>query len=317
MRWLRLGLVVLALVFGTTQYTLGTDKTVWPKAPVTITVPFSAGGGSDLLARGLAKALQDELGTPFKVENRPGAGGITGLATFLQQPGDGRHIALMLQVHLSTGILRGAPYDIDSFRYLCSINESPMAVVVSPTSPWASLSQLVKHIRENPGQVRWGVTVGSTPHLAAAIMADELGLDVRTVCFNDGTELRAALLGGHVDVISVDVEGSLALASKLKFLGVFAAKPYPLLPEVPTVSDALGVKIPSVANYRFIIARADMDPRLAEEISRALEKVITGGGFGAWAQTNGVTIAWEGPDATEHRVRELDALVKKYASIFR
>ena len=175
----------------------------WPTDPITIVVPFDAGGSADRMARTLAAPLSDALGVPVTVENRPGGSGGLGATYVTQQPADGQTLLLMQATpYLANAILvGGAPVEWEDFRFLNAQWDDFAIVAVNEESEYETMEQLVEAMKE-PGAVSSGIIYGNGGHLQTLIMMDALEIpqeNVRFVTYDGGAPLRTALAGNQVD----------------------------------------------------------------------------------------------------------------------
>ena len=175
----------------------------WPSDPITIVVPFDAGGSADRMARTLADPLRETLGVPVTVENRPGGAGGLGATYVSRQPADGNTLLLMQATpYLANAILvGGAPVEWDDFRLLNAQWNDYAIVAVHKDSPYQSLEQLVEAMRE-PGKVSSGIIFANGGHLQTLMLMDSLDIpheNVRFVTYDGGSPLRTALAGNQVD----------------------------------------------------------------------------------------------------------------------
>ena len=191
----------------------------WPNRPITVIVPFNAGGSTDLFARNLAPALSQELGQPINVINKPGAGGQIGASYFLAQPSDGYTMMVTAAApYLPNNILTtGAEYTLEDFAFVNAQWIDYTIIAVPSDSPFQSLDDLIGTIKDRPGELSTSVTFGSAGHINTLVLLDALGLDqdaIRIVTFDGGAEARTALAGGQVDFGIDQGEGLAGLPKK-------------------------------------------------------------------------------------------------------
>ena len=174
----------------------------WPTEPLTMVIPFSAGGSIDRLGRTLAPALSEALGVDVRVENRDGARGQIGFNYVHNGPADGSVFMVAPEPYLSNALVDGnTDYTLEDFAIVAVQEADPISVTVREDSPYQSLGELIQAIRAEPDTIRVGVSAGSAPQLQLKVMEGVIGeLPYREVTF-DGTEYRNALLGGHVDFV--------------------------------------------------------------------------------------------------------------------
>jgi len=206
-------------------------------------VPFAAGGPTDVIGRLVAQKLSDAWGQQIVIENLPGAGGNTGIATVARAPADGYTILVV-----STGFIINPsmyakiPYDpIKDFSPITLVAASPNVVSVHPDFPAKSLKELADLVKANPGKYSFAQpATGSTPHLAGELFKQKYGLDLVTVPFNSAALAINSTLGGHTPIAFTALPPAMSNIKdgKLRGLAVLAAKRAAALPEVPTNAEA-------------------------------------------------------------------------------
>jgi len=216
----------------------------YPTRPVKMVVPATAGDGSDLLARTLAKAMSESTGQPFVIENRPGAGGSIGAAVVAKSAPDG--YTLFLGNGSSHGVTPGLyprlPYDtINDFAPIALIATAANVLVVGSNVPVASYADFARLAREQPGRVSIASAGnGSLSHLSVELLRLMAGLDLLHVPYKGAAPGVADLTGGQVQAMIINIPSVMPLvkAGKLKALAATSAKRPASLPEVPTLAES-------------------------------------------------------------------------------
>ncbi len=213
---------------------------VFPNKPIKLIVPWSAGGGTDAIARALARSGEKHLGVPVVVENKPGGTGAVGLGETVKANPDGYTLAL-LPVELSFLKDQGIyPFDFSNFTRIMNLNTDPSALTVKADAPWNSLKEFVDYARRNPGSIKIGHSgTGMLWHLAAATLALETGTEYTYVPFNGAADAIASVLGQNIDAVTVSgAEVSAQVrAGEMKILAVFGENRLDIFPEIPTARD--------------------------------------------------------------------------------
>ncbi len=210
--------------FGAANFSQPAQAEEWPDQPISIVVPFKAGGSADRLARSLAEHMSPRLNTPITIENRPGGSGGLGAAYFMQQPADG-HTLLAMQAtpYLANAILvGGAPVKWEDFSLLNAQWNDYGIIAVHKDSPYQTLEELVNAMRE-PGKVSSGIINGNGGHIQTLIMLKELGIpaeNIRFVTYNGGAPLRTALAGNQVDFEITAAQGANSIMDNLRVLAL-------------------------------------------------------------------------------------------------
>jgi len=234
-------IVVMAVVAGGLAHAQGPD---YPSRPVTFIVPFAPGGVTSLFARVLGAKLEQRLGKPFVVENRPGGGGITAAAAVAHAAPDGYTIMMASSTVLATNVTirKQLPYDPrTALTPIALLARVPFVLVVDPALPIASVADLVKLAKEKPGQIAFGTPgPGTFHHLNAEMFKSIFGLDLVHVPYKGSAPALNDLVGGHIQMMFSDVPPALSLlqAGKIRALGVTTAERVPALPEVPPLAEA-------------------------------------------------------------------------------
>lgn len=220
------------------------QATSWPSRPVKVVLPHAPGGGTDLLARLIAERLQLALGQPFVVENRPGGGINIGTDFVAKQAPDGYTMLVTTNTHaMNVAFYRKLPYDpVKDFDAVSLVATSPLVLAVNADSPFKSVGDLVAAAGAKKGQLAYASTgVGTPQHLAPAMLEAATGIEMIHVPYKGAGPVANALLGNEV-VMAVGAVNSLlphARAGKLRLLAVADASRSKLLPDVPTIAEAL------------------------------------------------------------------------------
>lgn len=234
---------ILAIVAVFILVLSGTAFAEYPTKPVTMIVAYAAGGSTDILARVTAKYLEAELKQPFVVVNKPGAAGSVGFTSIAKAAPDGYTIGL---INLSGVIVNPivqpdvVRYRITDFEGIANVVTDPGIFCVRPDSPLKTLEDLVTAAKADPGKISVSHEgVGAGDHLGVVEFCKKAGIEVNPVPFEGDAPAKAALLGGHIDVIAVNVSevAEMINAGQLRGLAVQNDKRSPEVPEVPTFSE--------------------------------------------------------------------------------
>ena len=206
----------------------------YPSRPVTVLVPFPAGGSTDTMARAAARELEDVLGTNVPVKNVGGGAGTVGTAQLARSRPDGYTIGVIPAAPLiNQPHMRETPYSIADFDYICQLFYSPQALAVKPDSPFGSLQEVVDYAREHPDELTYGSPgPGSLPHLAMEKFLLDTGIKIKHVPFQGDGPGVTALLGGHVDLYMAIISN--VSKNELDAVAVFADDRVESSPDVPT-----------------------------------------------------------------------------------
>ena len=239
-----------ATVVGIVVGFLGLTPTVqaedWPTKPIKIIVSLSPGGGMDNLTRSMAPFLQEELGQPVVVENRPGAGELLAHKFYLQQPDDGYTLlSTVAMPYMAVHILaQDAKYSLNDFAYINLPRNDYTMIAVSRENPkFKTVKEFVDTIRANPGTVTIGVGAPSgADYINLVLFLRALGLDVddvRTVHYNTSGEIRPAVAGGNLDVGFIAGLPTIPMADILDSIMVFRDDPAEPWTNAPAFAEAM------------------------------------------------------------------------------
>jgi tripartite-type tricarboxylate transporter receptor subunit TctC len=236
-------LAFAVVVFSTTDMKPATAQT-YPSRTITLVVPFPAGGATDVVARVLAKGLSDRVKQPVIIDNRPGANGAIGSASVAKARPDGYTLVMGgVNTHaMNDSMLKPRPYDsAKDFAPITLTALIPIAFVVNPQLPVATLQELVALARSKPRQLSYGSSgTGGPHHLAMELFKLAAGVDIVHVPYRGGTPQLNDLIGGHILIGSIGLPPALPHidAGKLRALAVTDAKRSMLLPMLPTVAES-------------------------------------------------------------------------------
>ncbi|MEP9375212.1 tripartite tricarboxylate transporter substrate binding protein [Aquabacter sp. CN5-332] len=216
----------------------------WPTRPVTMILPFAAGGGTDLLARALAQDLSERLGQQFVVDNRTGAGGNIGAAAVAKATPDGYTIMFGTPGPLANNklIYKSLPFDPEqAFVPIVLIAKSPLIIAAKASLPVKDIKDLAAYAKANPGKLTVGVPGnGTLGHITALLLQKDLGITMTSVPYRGTAQVVNDLIGDQVDLAMDFMPSYLPLArdGKIRALAVTTAQRSSDLPDVETVQEA-------------------------------------------------------------------------------
>jgi len=215
----------------------------WPQQTIHLIIPFGPGGGSDIVGRVLAQAMQDKLGQSVVVENRPGAGGTLGNEAIARAEHDGYTLGIMTAGQIIQAVmLKGLRYDTrTAFDPIAQVATAGLIMVTRPDFPANDVKELIAAAKAAPGKLVFGSPgFGATQHLAAELFKQTAGVDMLHVPFRTSPETTTALLAGNVDVVFETVSAVLGQVQggKLKALAVTGKDRFPAVPDVPAAIES-------------------------------------------------------------------------------
>ena len=247
----------------------------WPDRPLRVIVPFAAGGPSDIVVRLLAPKLTATLGQPVVVENRAGAGGVTGVDVAAKAAPDGNTIALGSAggLAISPRLDRGTPYD--PLRDLAPLTLGvlvPEPLVVPAALPFRTVAELIVAAKAQPGRLNFGSAgSGSMPHLAGELFRAAAGIEITHVSYRGGAPLATALLQNEVQLGFADLPILLPhiRSGALRALAVGTQQRLPWIPDVPTMAE-VGLPGVDANNWHGFVAPARVPEPILERWHAAL-----------------------------------------------
>ena len=253
----------------------------FPDKPVTIVVPFAAGGPTDKVARDFAEALRKPLnGATIVVENVGGAGGTLGAAKVAKAAPDG-HTLLLYHIGMSTSpaLYRKMPYDtLGDFEYLGMINEVPMTLIGRSTLPASNFAELRTWVNANKGKINLAnAGLGAASHLCGLLFQQSMGVEMTTVPYKGTAPAMTDLLGGQVDLMcdqTTNTSGQIE-AGKVKAFAVTTTKRLttPALKNLPTL-DEVGLKGFNVSIWHGLYAPKGTPKAVVDQINAALKVAL-------------------------------------------
>lgn len=247
----------------------------FPEKPIEIIVGYSAGGGTDVMARTVGTFLEAALGegASVVVKNQPGAGGQIGFTSVATAKPDGYTLGTFnLPAALALTYDRNADYDVDSFTYLANFVDDPNTIVVGAEFEFTSLEDFLAAAKAEPGAMTIGLSsLGGNDHFAAIMMEQASGAEFTLVPFKGAALARTALMGGHVAAGTMALSQTTAFGDEIRVLAVLAEERSSFAPDVPTAKE-LGYDV-EMSSLRGIVGPAGMDPDLADRLRQALSAV--------------------------------------------
>ena len=235
-----LSLVLAALLLAPAAPAFAQD---YPTRPVRMIVPFAAGGPADVYARFLAQRLQEALGQPFVVDDRPGGGSVIGTEAVAKSPADGYTLLVMSNTHtVNESLMPNKPFVLmRDFVGVAPINSSDLVLVVHPSVKANTIAELIAQAKAEPGKMSYASSGPGTPyHMAGELFKSMAGVDILHVPYKGSAGARTDVLGGQVQMMfdAVTVMSQHAREGKVKALGTSGTARSSVLPGVPTIAEA-------------------------------------------------------------------------------
>jgi len=250
----------------------------YPARNVKIIVPFGAGGPADVYARVLAQNLGDALKQSFVVENRPGAGAIIGTDAVARAAPDGYTLLMMSNTHTTNeSLVPNKPFALmKDFVAVAPVNYSDLLMVVHPSVPAKDLKEFVALAKSKPGALNYASSGPGTPyHMAGELFKTMSATDIVHVPHKASGEARSSVLGGHVQMMfdAITTMAETARSGQVRILGTTGLTRSPLMPDVPTVSEA-GVSGYEATIWLGIMAPVNTPKPVVDKLNAEIVKII-------------------------------------------
>ncbi len=216
----------------------------YPSRPVTIIVPYTPGGSTEILTRMVAQELEQRLGKSVIVENKPGAGTVIGTTMVVKSDPDGYTLLMSTPTPMAINVTvyKHLPYDpATDLIPLAMVASAPFMLIVNPDLPVHSVKELIAYAKANPGKLSYGSGgVGSPHHLYAELLKSMTGIEMTHVPYKGSLPALNDVVAGHIQLMFCDIPPAAGMiaAGKVRVLGVSPAERVPSYPDIPTVAEA-------------------------------------------------------------------------------
>lgn len=253
--------------------------TSYPSKPIRILVPFPPGGSADIFARMLGQKLGDAWGQPVVVENKPGAGGQIATQATTKSSADGYNLLVVTVGHaVNPSLYSKLPYDTEKdLQPVASVARLPSVLVVNPALPVKSVQELVAYARAHPGKLTYASSGNATTsHVAGAMFTNMTKVNIVHVPYRGAAPAIIDIIGGQVDMMIDPVASSAqqVKAGKLRALAVSTSKRSPLVPDLPTMSEA-GVPGYDFSAWFLLLAPKGVPEPIIEKINQQVVRAMT------------------------------------------
>ena len=268
----------------------------YPARAVKVIVPYGVGGPADIYGRFLAAKLQEVLGHPFVVEDRPGGGSIVGSDAVAKSPADGYTLLVMSNTHtVNETLIPKKPFDLmRDFAPISGINSSDLLMVIHPSVPAANLKEFIALAKSKPGSLNYASSGPGTPyHMAGELFKAMAGVDIVHVPHKGSDQARTAILGGQVQMMfdAITTMAGQARAGKVRALGTTGSSRSSVTPEVPTIAEA-GVPGYEATIWLGLMAPAGTPRPVLEKLNTEVNRIINAPDVKeTWAKQGAVPMA--------------------------
>jgi len=258
---------------------LAAQAQAFPTKAITIIVPFSAGGTTDILARVLGQFMSKDLGQPVIIDNRAGAGGNIGTQLVARAAPDGYTILMgTVGTHaINQSLYPKLAFDpIKDFAPLTRVALVPNLLVANPAQPFKTVKELMAYAKANPGKVTFGSSgSGTSIHLSGELFKQMAGVDIQHVAYKGSAPAVNDLLGNHIAIMFDNMPSAIGhvKAGKLRPLAVTTAQRSPALPDVPTIAEA-GVPGYEATSWFGLLAPAKTPAPVVARLNASILKAL-------------------------------------------
>jgi tripartite-type tricarboxylate transporter receptor subunit TctC len=271
-RWSAWTVMALAVLAGANA-----SAQTFPTKPVSIVVPYPAGGATDVIARLIAQRLSASWGQPVIVNNKPGAGTVLGADSVAKAPGDGYTLYMTTAAHtISASLYKKLPYDpLKDFAPITLTSVVPLVLVVSNSVPAKTLPELVGYLKSHPGSTFASTGNGTPQHLTGALFKAQNKLDLTHVPYRGDAPMLTDIIGNQVQMAFVTLSAALPhiKTGKVRAIAMAHSKRVDALPDVPTFAEA-GVPRFEAATWFGMLSPASVPAKLRHKIYQDVAKEV-------------------------------------------
>lgn len=249
----------------------------WPDKPVRLVVPYPPGGFTDVTARLVAQKLQERLGQPFTVENKPGANSIIGVDAVAKAPADGQAFVVVIAAYAAnTTLYPKLPYQPRDLQGVSLIGVSPLVAAVNNDAPFRTVPELVAHAKRHPGRVSFGSSGnGSAAHLTTELLKANTGTFMVHIPYRGAAAALTDLMGGQIQLFLDAAQGLVnpGKSGKVRLIGVAAEKRLPVLSDVPTFIEQ-GLAGFTGSTWAGVLAPAGVSKDVVRRLSAEIAAIV-------------------------------------------
>ncbi|MBP1948316.1 tripartite tricarboxylate transporter substrate binding protein [Virgibacillus litoralis] len=289
-------IVIVALSACSSDTSSEAQGSDYPSKSIQIIVPWDAGGDTDAVNRLIAKELETILDTEVVVKNIAGGSGVVGAQQALNADNDGY---TLLSIHDSVAMsqLTGqSDFGYFDFEPISLMTSTYDAVATHPDSPWNSMEDVIQYAKENPGEISYAASIGSTSQLEPALIETAAGVDFNIVGYDGTAKRMKAVVGNDVDLggVSVLAGKDYLEDDRMKLLGYTGGERSEVLPDLPTLKEQ-GIDVESATN-RGLVAPKGTPEEIVEKLSNALKEVANSDSFKTKMDELGTDVNFKGTE---------------------
>lgn len=274
----------------------------YPNKPIRIVVSFGPGGGADIVGRILGQSLQEKLGQPVVIENKPGAAGTLGNELVARAEKDGYTLGIMTAGQIIAAVMnKSLRYDTaTAFEPISMVGTASLIIVTRPDFPASNAKELVAHAKANPGKVSVASPgFGATQHMSAELFRQTAGIEMLHVPFRTSPEAITAVLGKQVDILFDTVLAVLGQvqSGQLKAIAVTGAERFAMVPDVPPAIESGVLPGYNVTTWYGVFTTAGVPKPVVAKLNAALNEILKDQSVREKLNKAGVAVQGSTPDA--------------------
>ena len=297
--------IVLTLVAGCVMaagFSISARAQEWPQKPIRIIVSFGPGGGADIIGRILAQSMQEKLGQPVVIENRPGAGGILGNEMVANAEADGYTLGIMTAGQIIAGVTKkNLRYDtLTAFAPISQVATASLMIVTRPDFPANNAKELIAVAKADPGKIVFASPgFAATQHFAGEMFMQTAGVKLLHVPYRTSPEAITAVLGKQADVLFDTVSALIGQvqSGQLKALAVTGKDRFPAVPNVPPAIESGGLPGYDVTTWYGVFAPRGTPPAVIAKLNKVLNDSLAEEAVSKRLVTAGVIVKGSTPEA--------------------
>lgn len=300
--------LTLLLSIGLSSVSMADEPEWKPQSTISWVIPYGAGGQSDLCVRILAEKMGEIMNATIIPENKAGGGGTIAADYVVRQKGDGYTITMgnlaMNGIQLATDST--IPYNNDSFTFICMYLRQVPVIVVKSDSPYTTLAELIAGATENPGMISYCTSgAGTSLHFIGELLQQAASIELTHIPYASGSEMAAALLGGHVEMgVFMPADAKALLESgDFRALAVTSTERVPEFPDVPSLAEA-GYPSACMTSWHGIVGPAGIPEEAVRTMAAACEKALQDPEVISLFESLNVTPFYMGPEDLKAYVYE-------------
>ena len=272
-------------------------EAAYPEKEITLIIPWDVGGGTDLVSRAVARLMEEDLGKPVVVVNRPGGGGVIGYRQIAAADPDGYTLGSIAAPLIHHKYIASTYADQKNFAPIALFNMDSCGFIVKTDAPWKTLKEALDYAKQNPRKMRVATSgPGGALHVTLVMLESATGLQFTAVPYGGSGPASVALAGGHVEA-STDLPSAvhaLIEGGKLRVLAVTSEKRDPEYPHIPTFKES-GVDL-TYLNWRGIAGPKGMPKEIVDRLANSIKKVVAHQKFKDFMKKGHFGYTYKGPE---------------------